>query len=114
DTYYLDRSVVSIESDVEQFYALLNSSSLEKDEQRRIQAVWQALELYRGPFLPDLEKPWCVQIRNQLERRYQQALRLAAVSSEHTGTYQKALELFHQLLTCDMTNIAAHAGVMRC
>lgn len=114
DMYYLDRSVVSVESDVEQFYALLNSSLLEKDEQRRIQAVWRAIELYRGPFLPDLEQPWCVQIWNQLERRYHQALRLAAELSEHTGTYQKALELFHQMLTYDTTNIAAHAGVMRC
>jgi len=114
DMYYLDQSVVSIDCDVEKFYALLNNNPLEQDEQRHIQAAWQAIELYRGPFLPSLDTSWCVQIRNQLERRYRHALRLVAESSEHTGIYQKALELFQQLLTYDTTNIAAHAGAMRC
>ena len=52
-------------------------------------------------------------LRRRLERRYRQALRIAAERSLDLGHYQKAIDLFHRLVALDITNLAAHSGIMR-
>lgn len=110
DRYHIDRSVLRIEADIEEFELMLDACV---NDPKQVERVWKALELYQGPFLGNTESPWCMAIRSRLERRYRQALRLAAETSEQISAYQKALELFHQIVGSDPTNIAAHAGIMR-
>lgn len=114
DTYCLDRSLLHLEVDTEAFEQAVDACANEHDQARRMQQIWRALDLYKGPFLRDAEAPWCIGIRARLERRYRLALRQAAESSEKSGAFQKALELFHRIVLLDPTNVAAHAGIMRC
>lgn len=114
NTYYLNQVTISTESDVTRFHQLLDKSATERDTLCQMSAIMEAIELYRGPFLPVSSKDWCVQLRHQLERRYCQALRQAAEMNERKGAYQRAIDLFHTLLSYDATNIAIHTGIMRC
>jgi DNA-binding SARP family transcriptional activator len=114
DTYVLDRALLVIDADVEAFEQALDNSVKASDSAGKADALWTAIDLYRGPFLPPSETPWCLARRERLERRYRQALRLVAEQSEQSGAFQKALELFHQIIAVDSTNVAAYAGVMRC
>ncbi|HEX6287864.1 MAG TPA: BTAD domain-containing putative transcriptional regulator, partial [Herpetosiphonaceae bacterium] len=111
DTYCLDRSVLRVEVDAECFEQLLNTSIA---EQNQMQTILKALDLYHGVFLPSVQTSWSCNMRSRLELRYREALRQAAERSEETGSLARALDLFRQLVTRDTTNIAAHAGIMRC
>lgn len=114
DTYCLDRSAVCIEVDTEQFEQILNSALAEPDVQRRLETLWRALDLYKGPLLGDSETLWCLEQRTRLERRYQQALRQVAEDCEKTGALVQALNLYHRIASFDPACVAAHAGIMRC
>lgn len=112
DTYCLDRSVLRVEVDAEQFEQLLDAATVEG--QPPPQTLWKALDLYHGVFLPGTQAAWSNGPRTRLEWRYRQALHQAAEHCEATGGFVKALELFHQLAVRDTTNVAAHTGLMRC
>jgi ATP/maltotriose-dependent transcriptional regulator MalT/DNA-binding SARP family transcriptional activator len=114
DTYCLDQSILRIEVDTEQFEQLLNTGLAEENIQRRLEIIWNALELYKGPLLGDSEASWCLEQRTRLERRYQQALRQAAEDCEKTRALVQALNLYHRITARDLTCVAAHAGIMRC
>ncbi|HEU4322322.1 MAG TPA: BTAD domain-containing putative transcriptional regulator [Roseiflexaceae bacterium] len=114
DSYCLDRSILHIEVDTEQFEQLLNAGLAEPDIQRRLEIIWRVLDLYKGPLLGDSENGWCSELRARLERRYQQALRQAAEDCEKTNELVKALNLYHRITARDVTCVAAYAGIMRC
>ena len=111
DSYCLDRAVLRVEIDAESFERLLDHSTA---EQNQMQTILKALDLYRGVFLPSVQTSWSCNVRQRLELRYRNALRQAAEQNEIHGSFAKALDLFRQLASRDTTNIAAHAGIMRC
>ncbi|NOK57677.1 MAG: hypothetical protein GFH27_549303n58 [Chloroflexi bacterium AL-W] len=114
DSYYLDRTVIRVISDVDLFEKRCQSlweGTLVIDD---VQALQETLEMYRGPLLESIESPWCVELRTRLERQYHQLMRSIAEIYEAQQQYQKALEYFHQLIIADATHIAANAGIMRC
>lgn len=69
DSYYLDRTVIRVISDVDLFekrcQSLLEVTSVIDD----VQALQEALETYQGPLLESIESPWCVELRTRLERQ---------------------------------------------
>ena len=106
--YVLNRDVAEIDYDVERFVRMIEPATLDGE------ALFDALELYRGPFLPWSDNGWAVAVRMDLEQRYLRALRDAALAHERAGAYLDALMLHRKLLAVDVLDEAAHAGVMRC
>jgi two-component SAPR family response regulator len=106
--YALDRSVVHLDYDVERFFAILRAADADWE------VCLEALDLYRGTYLPWSDNEWSRTLRAELEERFMAALLSTAERTERAGTYQHALSLFRRLLVHDPLNEAAHAGIMRC
>jgi two-component SAPR family response regulator len=106
--YRLDLETVHLDYDVMQFLATLETQR-DNDE-----ALFDALDLYRGAYLPWSDNPWSSAIRTVLEQRYLQILRLMATRRFSHRAYLDALALYQRLLAVDNLDEAAHSGVMRC
>jgi two-component SAPR family response regulator len=106
--YRLDLETVYLDYDVMQFLATLETYR-DNDE-----ALFDALDLYRGAYLPWSDNPWSSAIRTALEQRYLQILRLMATRRFSHRAYLDALALYQRLLAVDNLDEAAHSGVMRC
>ncbi len=98
-----------IQTDVARFEALVAQEQAEN-----------ALKLYRGPLLGELELPgaegfnlWLVQKREALGRLWQRALLNQAESLEAQGDWRGALEVHLQLLAEDNLQERHHREVMR-
>jgi two-component SAPR family response regulator len=106
--YVINREAADIDYDVEQ---LLERLDLRGND---VERLWEALDLYRGPYLPWSDNEWSNRVRFDLEQRYLHALRKSAKQVEERHDYLDALMLYRRLLAIDMLDEAAHAGVMRC
>lgn len=106
--YRVNRSVVRLQYDCEQFLHLLGKLPTDHE------ATLEALDLYHGRFLATTDNDWCAEQRAYLERRYLQALNLVATNAEQQQLFPDALNLYARILAVDAFDEAAHAGVMRC
>jgi DNA-binding SARP family transcriptional activator len=106
--YRLNREVVRIEYDVEQFLDVLGNRSDDRE------ALIGALELYHGPYLPWSDSSWSRDLRMALEKQYLHALRAAAERYVRANAYLDALMLYQRILMIDQLEEAAHAGIMHC
>lgn len=106
--YRLNREIVQLDYDVERFLQLLDQA-----ESRR-EALFEALEMYRGPYLATLDNQWCTTLRAHFERLYLHALHSAAQSCIQRQAFADALMFFQCILATDVLDETAHAGVMRC
>lgn len=106
--YLLNRDVVRIEYDVERFLEILNTRADDSE------ALLEALDLYHGLYLPWSDNSWSVNLRSHLERHYLHTLQTLALRYEREYSYQQALTFYMRILTVDVLDEAAHAGVMRC
>lgn len=107
-SYQVNRDIVRIDYDVERFLDGLETCGEDLD------ALLEALDLYRGPYLAHVENQWCVGPRTQFEQRYLQAHHQAAIGYERQNLYADAMLLYQRILLVDQLDEAAHAGVMRC
>jgi LuxR family transcriptional regulator, maltose regulon positive regulatory protein len=106
--YRLNRDSIRIDSDVQRFRQLIETGADNPE------ALIEALDLYRGPFLSSTDNHWCVPLRTHLEQSYFHALHRVAAYYEEKNAYADALTLYQSLLAMDSLDEAAHAGVMRC
>jgi DNA-binding SARP family transcriptional activator len=106
--YMINRAVIQLDYDVERFTHILTTRTDDPE------ALFEALDLYRGPYLPWSDNHWSASIRADLERRYLHALRVRAEQCQREGAYMDALILYTSLLAVDGLDESAHAGVMRC
>lgn len=106
--YLLNRDVVDLSYDLEQFLALLDRQPANLDTLER------ALDLYKGPYLVWSDSVWSDDIRTLVAQRFHNALRTAAELYEQEGLYLDALSMYQRLLVVDDLDEAAHTGVMRC
>ncbi|MBC8163137.1 MAG: tetratricopeptide repeat protein [Roseiflexaceae bacterium] len=106
--YRVNRTLIWLDFDVEQFLQLLDARNGSTD------TLFTAVDLYRGPFLPWSDNIWSAEIRSRLEQRYLSALHRAAEQCLVEARHIDALTLFQSILAADPLDEAAHAGVMRC
>jgi two-component SAPR family response regulator len=106
--YKINRDAARIDYDVERFLELCDTRSSDPD------ALLDAVDLYRGAYLPWSDNEWSGNLRTYLEGRYLQALRSAATHYDQAGAYADALDVYRRILAIDELDEAAHAGVMRC
>lgn len=106
--YRINRGVVKIDYDVDQFLSLLEAS------RSSIDRLFRAVDLYTGMFLARFEHGWVLAIRGHLEIQYLQALRRTADHMLDERAYLDAVTLFRSILRVDPLDEAAHAGIIQC
>jgi two-component SAPR family response regulator len=74
----------------------------------------RAASLYDGDFLDGIEAEWCIHRREELLRKYLQALVMWGNLLFEAGEYAQAREVYHQAIAKDGYSEAAHRGLMRC
>ncbi len=106
---------VSYWCDVPEFERLLDrvEETLAEDP-RAIPLLEQALDLYRGDFLEDIDREWCFLRREELGRRRMQALLRLGRLHLSQGKTDPARRVFLQALQVDNYNEEAYRGLMRC
>ena len=73
-----------------------------------------AIELYRGPFLKDVDTAWATQTRQALDMAYLRALLTLARLHFDAGQYRAAARVYRQVIEHDEYEEAAHRGLMLC
>jgi DNA-binding SARP family transcriptional activator len=106
--YKINRNAARIDYDVERFLELCDTRSSDPE------GLLDAVDLYRGAYLPWSDNEWSGSLRAHLEQRYLHALRSAAAHYDQAGAYADALDVYRRILAIDELDEAAHAGVMRC
>ena len=105
DVFY---DVHEYESLVAQFKNLIRA----KKDVRSI--ALQAMELYRGDFLPDIDLPWCNMRRQELQQKFLSFLEQYAANEFDLGNYEQAREAYEKAIGNNMYQDLLHLGLMKC
>lgn len=79
-----------------------------------IQFFEEAIKLYRGEFMGDLDGNWWLARRENLQREYIDALLTLGQLHFAENRYAMAAEVYRQVITHDTYSEAAHRELMRC
>jgi LuxR family maltose regulon positive regulatory protein len=101
--------------DVEQFEALVERARLLPAADLQTQDLWQrAASLYRGDFLPEVERLWSVPKREELREMYVEALIGLGRCHEARREFEGALEWYRRALESDELREDVHRRIMSC
>jgi two-component SAPR family response regulator len=113
DEIYRFNITTDYEYDVEAFLKEIMLGQQAGEVEKQIEHTKAAINLYRGPYLPDISETWVVAEREHLHQVYIDALlRLAALYLEN-GQQEAALETCQVALWQDHCLEAAHRLAMR-
>lgn len=116
EEYYFNRSI-PYWFDLEVFDThLTEADRLNKSAPiQAIKDLTEAVQLYRGDLLEDLtEGDWFRILREQIRRKYLEALLNLGQLEFATGDYTRAAEAYRQVIAHDNLLEAAHRELMRC
>jgi LuxR family transcriptional regulator, maltose regulon positive regulatory protein len=112
DRYRFNRAL-DYEYDVESFGAKLEQARAATPPDERAAAFGAAVDLYKGPYLPDMDGIWIYSERERLWQGCVEATLGLAGRRLETGAYGSALELCQRLLVQDPCLEEAHRVLMR-
>ncbi len=100
--------------DVEVFRAGLAAGlAAERPAPERREALWRAVQLYKGDLMEGFYEDWALQERERLRENYFSALESLLVLEKAAGRYHQALDLALALVGADPLREAVHCEVMR-
>jgi len=99
--------------DVKSFQAKLEQARSVKDLHVQIAAIKEAIELYRGTYLPDVEGVWAEPIRERLRRIYIEAVLVVAQFYFQNADYEETLGYCGRIFLEEPCQEAAHRLAMR-
>lgn len=111
DRYSFNRQL-DYEYDVEQFTKHLAEAKAAASPPAKIEALNAAIDLYRGPYLPDMEQTWVLPKRQHLSYLYVQANLQVARYHLETGHPNAALPPCWNILQEDPCHETTHRMVM--
>ncbi|HHS97377.1 MAG TPA: tetratricopeptide repeat protein [Chloroflexi bacterium] len=101
--------------DVEEFEALVEQARLLPYYDWRAEELWRrAVTLYRGDFLPEVSRLWCVPKREMLRQMYVEALIGVGRCHEARREWEEAIEWFRRALEVDELREDVHRQIMLC
>lgn len=101
--------------DVEEFESLVERAQFLPPHDWQAEELWRrAVTLYRGDFLSDVDRPWCVPRREELRAKFVQSLIGVARCHEVRGAYEDAVHWFERALKVDALREELHRRIMRC
>ena len=101
--------------DVEEFEALVIQARLLRSQDRRAEHLWKrAAALYRGDFLPEANRTWCVSRRETLRDMYVETL--VGMGQCHAGRreLEEAIGWYRRALEVDGLREDVHRAIIRC
>jgi len=99
--------------DVEDFYKSLDLAAAESNQERKVQILREAADIYQHPFAPSLEGIWSEPVRYRLHLDYEQAMLTIAEGQFSHGNPESALESIEELLAAVPDQEAAWRLAMR-
>jgi len=100
--------------DVQAFETLIERARLLPSHDWQARELWQrAIELYRGDFLPEVDRAWCVSKREALRQEHIEAMIELARCYEARGGFQEAISIYRQALARDELREDIHRNIMR-
>jgi two-component SAPR family response regulator len=106
---------VSYWFDVEEFEALVARARLLPPHDWQAEDLWRrALTLYRGDFLPEVERIWCVSKRESLRDMYIEALLGMGRCYETRREFEYAVDWYRKVLTVDELQERVHRRIIHC
>jgi LuxR family maltose regulon positive regulatory protein len=101
--------------DVEEFESLIARARLLPPHDWQAEDLWQrALALYRGDFLPEVERIWCISKREALREMYIEALIGMGRCHEARRDFEGAVAWYRRALETDDLREDIHCLIMRC
>jgi LuxR family maltose regulon positive regulatory protein len=101
--------------DVEEFESLVTRARLLPPHDWQAEDLWRrALALYRGDFLPEVERIWCVPKREALREMYIEALVAMGRCHETRRDFDGAVDWYRRALEADELREDIHCRIMRC
>ena len=101
--------------DVEEFEALVRRARLLPPHDWQAEDLWQrAIKLYRGDFLPEVERVWCVPKREALWEMYVETLVGVAKCHEARREFEGAIGWYRRALEVDELREDVHRRIMHC
>jgi DNA-binding SARP family transcriptional activator len=99
--------------DANQFQGLLaQATQLTEDGPEKESILTNAIDLYRGPFLEDLDSEWCRACRTEWEAKFLQAVSSLARRHEERREFSQSLALLEKALVVDELQEDLHYRVM--
>jgi two-component SAPR family response regulator len=101
--------------DVEEFEKRIRrAETLREKSEERAECYQQAIALYRGDYLEEFYRDWCLLRREQLREDYFSALMDLAAFEASRGGYEEGIELYKKILAKDDYREEVHREVVRC
>jgi len=101
--------------DVEEFERLVERARLLSPHDWRTEDLWRrAVALYRGDFLPDVDRLWCVPKREALREKYVEALIGLGRCHEARKEWEEAIGWYRRALEVDELREDVHRRIMHC
>lgn len=101
------------ESDVEAFREKLAQARTMIDPHKRATLYWAAVQLYKGPYLPEIDGEWVWTERERLWQAYVDVISKLAEHHLEMGEYEAALDVCRRALAEDPCLEEAHRLSMR-
>ena len=112
DRYRFNRSL-DYEYDVDTFWSKLDQAHRTSDLAERAVALKAAVDLYQGPYLPDIDGIWIYSERERLWQAYVDAILELTEYHLAAREYETALDYAQRVLAEDPCLEQAHRLVMR-
>ena len=101
DNYYLFNRMVDYEYDVQNFIAAIKKASVKKNVNQKIEVYKIAVSLYKGTYLPRLDKTWVVADREKYLKMYIKAAEELALLYMNNKEFETSLETSQSALEFD-------------
>jgi len=112
---YLFNEGMAIWSDVQEFERLLaEARKWPKRSKEKRGLMRRAIGLYRGDYLEDIYSDWCQERREELRRKYVEALVTLANSYLEERTFEEAIRLYRKALSVEPYREDLLERLMRC
>jgi DNA-binding SARP family transcriptional activator len=103
----------SVETDVAEFEALIKTAGSRSDSRGRIDALKQAVDLYRGDLLPRFDDDWFGPIRTRMNNKFVDAARALSQELKNAGQIAAALDTLLKGIEADSHDEALYREAMR-
>ncbi|MEN6523603.1 MAG: bacterial transcriptional activator domain-containing protein, partial [Anaerolineaceae bacterium] len=113
DDYYQFNYNLDYEYDVEDFLKKIDAAQSDNTPETKIELLKNAIQQYKGAYLPELEETWVIPEREHLQQLYNEAAIQLAELYTQQGQYQSALDECTKILAEDGSIEAAHRIAMR-
>jgi len=100
-------------TDVAEFQGALQAAERAGNEAERVQALTEAVGLYRGPLLPGYYQDWIAPEQERLAELYLQTVLRLTKALEETGELEAALDHARRAVAADPLREEAHREVIR-